>query len=55
MEYLLGIVIFILCVVIWVMWQVFKIEKENTEYYRSENKRVQNENYALMRELINKE
>ena len=54
MELILGIVIFVLCVVIWTLNLFYKTEKENTRYYRDECKRVQNENYELMREVLNK-
>ena len=54
MELILIIVIFLLCIVILILNLFIKIEKANTEYYRNENKKSLNENYELMRKLINK-
>ena len=54
MELILGIVIFVLCVVIWTLNLFYRTEKENTKYYRDEYKRAQNENYVLMSELLKK-
>lgn len=51
MELILGIVIFVLCVVIWVLNLFYETEKVNTQYYRDEYKRAQSENYELMREV----
>jgi hypothetical protein len=51
MELILGIIIFVLCIVILMLNLFYKTEKENAMYYRDEYIRIQNENYELMREV----